>query len=59
MEQRRMKKFKISFEFEPYDDWSKAGVKGMIKKVLDPIYHLGAVSINELNVEEIEVEDEE
>lgn len=52
-----MKKFKISFEFESYDDWSKLGVKGMIKKVLDPIYHLGVVSINELNVEEIEVEE--
>lgn len=53
----KTKKFKISFEFESYDDWSKAGVKGMITKVINPIYRLGGVSISELNVEEIEVKE--
>ena len=52
-----MKKFKISFEFEPYDDWSKADVKEMVEKVIDPIYHLGDASIGEIKVEEIEVEE--
>ena len=53
-----MKKFKIYFEFEPYDYWTKNDVKEMIEKVIDPIYHLGDSSINEINIEEIEVEDE-
>ena len=52
-----MKKFKISFEFEPYDDWSKTDVKDMFEKVIDPIYHLGDASIGEIKVEEIEVEE--
>lgn len=51
-----MKKFKISFEFEPYNDWSKTDVKEMVETITDPIYHLGDVSVGELNVEEIEVE---
>ena len=50
-----MKKFKISFEFEPYDYWSKTDVKEMVGKVIDPIYHLGDASIGAINVEEIEV----
>ena len=53
-----MKKFKIYFEFEPYDYWTKNDVKEMIEKVIDPIYHLGDSSISEINIEEIEVEDE-
>lgn len=53
-----MKKFKVAFEFEPYDDWSKADVKEMVETVIDPIYHLGDASIGEINVEEIEVEDD-
>lgn len=53
-----MKKFKIYFEFEPYDYWTKNDVKEMIEKVIDPIYHLGDSSINEINIEEIEVEDD-
>ena len=52
-----MKKFKIYFEFEPYDYWTKNDVKEMIEKVIDPIYHLGDSSISELNTEEIEVEE--
>lgn len=52
-----MKKFKVSFEFEPCDDWSKADVKEMVEKVIDPIYHLGDASIGEINVEETEVEE--
>lgn len=52
-----MKKFKISFEFEPNDDWSKTDVKEMVEKAIDPIYHLGDASIGELDVEEIEVEE--
>ncbi len=52
-----MKKFKISFEFEPYDDWSKTDVKEMVEKVIDPICHLGDASIGEINVEEIEVKE--
>lgn len=52
-----MKKFKISFEFEPYDYWSKTDVKEMVEKVIDPIYHLGDASIGEIKVEEIEVEE--
>lgn len=52
-----MKKFKISFTFEPYDEWSKADVKAMVEKSIDPIYHLGDASIGEINVEEIEVEE--
>lgn len=51
-----MKLFKISFNFEADDDWSKADVKEMIEKVIDPIYHLGDASVGELDVEEIEVE---
>lgn len=51
-----MRKFKISFEFEPYDDWTKLDVKEMVEKVIDPIYHLGDASIREINVEEIEEE---
>lgn len=50
-----MKKFKVSFEFEPCDDWSKADVKEMVGKVIDPIYNLGDASVGEINVEEIEV----
>ena len=53
-----MKKFKIYFEFEPYDYWTKNDVKEMIEKVIDPIYHLGDSSISEINIKEIEVEDE-
>lgn len=53
-----MKKFKIHFEFEPYDYWTKNDVKEMIEKVIDPIYHLGDSSISEINIEEIEVEDD-
>lgn len=52
-----MKKFKISFEFKPCDDWSKTDVKEMVEKVIDPIYHLGDVSVEEINVEEIEEEE--
>lgn len=53
-----MKKFKIYFEFESYDYWTKNDVKEMIEKVIDPIYHLGDSSISEINIEEIEVEDD-
>ena len=53
----RMKKFKISFEFEPCDDWSKTDVKEMVEKVIDPIYHLGDASIGEISIEEIEVKE--
>lgn len=53
-----MKKFKIYFEFEPYDYWTKNDVKEMIEKVIDPLYHLGDSSISEINIEEIEVEDD-
>ena len=53
-----MKKFKIYFEFEPYDYWTKNDVKEMIEKVIDPVYHLGDSSISEINIEEIEVEDD-
>ena len=53
-----MKKFKIYFEFEPYDYWTKNDVKEMIEKVIDPIYHLGDSNISEINIEEIEVEDD-
>lgn len=53
-----MKKFKIYFEFEPYNYWTKNDVKEMIEKVIDPIYHLGDSSISEINIEEIEVEDD-
>lgn len=53
-----MKKFKIHFEFKPYDYWTKSDVKEMIEKVIDPIYHLGDSSISEINIEEIEVEDD-
>lgn len=53
-----MKKFKIYFEFEPYDYWTKNDVKEMIEKVIDPIYHLRDSSISEINIEEIEVEDD-
>lgn len=52
-----MKKFKISFEFKPCDDWSKADVKEMIEIAIDPIYHLGDASVGEINVEEIEEEE--
>lgn len=52
-----MKIFKISFDFEADDDWSKTEVGIMARTVLDPIYHLGDVSMGELNVEEIEVEE--
>lgn len=52
-----MKKFKISFDFEPYDNWLSGDVKDMVEKVIDPIYHLGDASIGEINVEEIEVEE--
>lgn len=56
IQNNKTKKFKISFDFEPYDDWSKTDVKEMVEKVIDPIYHLGDASIGEINVEEIEVE---
>ena len=52
-----MKKFKISFEFEPNDDWSKTDVKEMVEKVIDPIYHLGDASMGEINVGEVGVEE--
>lgn len=32
--------------------WSKADVKEMVEKVIDPIYHLGDASVSELDVEE-------
>lgn len=51
-----MKKFKISFTFEPYDDWSKADVKEMVQQVIDPIYQLGDSIVSDLNVKEIKVE---
>ena len=51
-----MKKFEINFCFETDDDWTKKDVKEMIERAIDPIYHLGDVSIGELNVEEREVE---
>ena len=51
-----MEQFKISFTFEPCDEWSKKDVKEMVEKVIDPIYHLGDASIGEINVEEIEEE---
>lgn len=57
IQNNKTKKFKISFEFEPCDDWSEADVKEMVEKVIDPIYHLGDASIGELDVEEIEVEE--
>ena len=47
-----MKNFKISFNFESNDDWSKADVKEMVEKIIDPIYHLGDVFTGEVNVEE-------
>ena len=56
IQNNKTKKFKISFEFEPNDDWSKTDVKEMVEKVIDPIYHLGDARIGEINVEEIEVE---
>ena len=52
-----MKLFKISFNFEADDDWSKTDVKEMVEKVIDPIYHLGDASMGEINVEEVEVEE--
>ena len=52
-----MKTFKISFNFEADDTWSEADVKEMVDTVINPIYHLGDVSIGELYVEEIEVEE--
>lgn len=51
-----MAEFRISFSFETDDIWTKKDVKEMIEKVIDPISHLGDASINELNVEENEVE---
>lgn len=51
-----MKKFDINFCFETDDDWAERDVKEMIERVIDPIYHLGDVSIGELNVEGIKVE---
>lgn len=52
-----MKQFKISFNFEPCDEWSKEDVEEMIEKVIDPIYHLGDASVGEISVEQIEVEE--
>ena len=51
-----MKKFKISFNFEVDDDWSEADVKDMVETTIDPMYHLGEVSVGEMNVEEIETD---
>lgn len=52
-----MKKFKISFELETYDDdWQVRKVEEMMNTVLDPIYHLRDSCVNELNTKEIEVE---
>lgn len=48
-----MKKFKVSFEFEAFDDWSEADVKEMVYTIIDPIYHLGDSIARDLNVEEI------
>lgn len=49
-----MKKFEISFVFETYDDdWNNEDVKDMVENVIDPIYHLGDVFVDELNVEQI------
>ena len=52
-----MKEFKISFTFETDDDWSKVDVKGMVGKILFPIYRLGDVFVGEINIEEIKVEE--
>lgn len=52
-----MKQFKISFTFEPCDEWSKEDVEEMVEKVIDPIYHLGDSLVSSLNVEEMEVEE--
>lgn len=52
-----MKEFRISFSFEADDIWTKKDVKEMIERAIDPIYHLGDVSIGELKVEEREVEE--
>lgn len=51
-----MKEFRIALFFETDDDWTEKDVKEMIERVIDPIYHLGDVSIGELKVEEREVE---
>ena len=51
-----MKKYKISFEFEAFDDWSEANVKEMVYTIIDPIYHLGDSIARDLNVEEVEEE---
>lgn len=50
-----MKKFKISFEFKPCDDWSVADVEKMVDTVIDPICHLGDSLVSDLNVKETEV----
>ena len=55
IQNNKTKKFKISFNFEADDDWSKTDVKEMVEKAIDPIYHLGDASVGEINVEEIEV----
>ena len=52
-----MKKFKISFTLEPCDDWLRGDIKNVVETVIDPIYHLGDMSVGEVNVEEIEVEE--
>lgn len=48
-----MKEFKIAFYFEADNDWTETDVEEMVAKLIDPIYHLGDVSISELNVEEL------
>lgn len=52
-----MKTFKVSFEIEPCDDWSKEDVEKMLDMFLDPMYHLGDVFVGETKVEEVEVEE--
>ena len=52
-----MKQFQITFKIETDDTWVNGDVKDMIEAVLDPVYHLGDVSVGEINVEEVEVEE--
>ena len=52
-----MKKFKIYFTFEADDNWLNGEVKDVVETVIDPIYHLGDVSVGEINVEEVEVKE--
>lgn len=51
-----MKSFKICFEIDTDDNWLEDEVQNMIELDLDPIYHLGEISIGAIHVEEIEGE---